>query len=113
MTTISNLFITHEDVDTVAQSIMRRSENHTQHQDSSLYTYPDGSHCLVGAIAEGLGLPLPNVGSMKNDSNVTGLVSFWHSHGIFLDFGVAPKLQRLQNLADSNCNWSTAIEFVI
>lgn len=106
--------VTIDDVEFVATSVANRSEgvSHSLNREDKrcLYTYPDGSHCLVGGIGEGLGLPLPSTDSNINAAGVESLLNWWADQGITVDPQVWDFLSSAQGYADTGYYWPQAIQ---
>lgn len=105
--------VTIEDAEFVATSVANRSEGESHslnpRPEGCLYTYPDGSHCLVGQIGESLGLPLPSTDSNVNASGVDSLLDWWEEQGITTDPQVQDFLESAQTFADQGVYWPQAI----
>lgn len=106
-------YITLEDTKFVAESVASRSEGESHSLNSGSdcrYTYPDGSHCLVGAVSEGLGLPLPSVDSDVNSAGVDTYAGWLEdNHSISIDNEAVEFLSKIQGNADAGYYWPEAV----
>jgi hypothetical protein len=109
--------VTFDDVELVATSIANRSEGESHSLNNAsgqcLYTYPDGSHCLVGGIGEGLALPLPDPNSNTNAAGVDSLLTWWEDQGITVDPQAGEFLSIAQGYADTGYYWPQAVSLAL
>ena len=106
-----------DDVITVATSVGNRNVGNSHvpvlgnNTGSCKYTYADGSHCLVGAIAKGFGWDLPSVNSTENALSIREL-TFWleKTQNVVLTDSSIEILERIQQKADEGFYWNDAVK---
>lgn len=106
--------ITLDDVKVVATSVANRNPGVSHVADlknkTCVYTYPDGSHCFVGAIIKALGLPLPSRYDKTNSSAVNNLVQWLESRTDKRFTGEARSyLRNAQSTADQGYYWPDVV----
>lgn len=74
-----------------------------------LYTYEDGSNCLVGAILKACGVPVPTHNSITNGSTVYDVADWLESRDIALDIHAEYFLGSIQALGDEGFYWNDAV----
>ncbi len=106
--------ITLDDVKVVATSVANRNPG-VSHVvklggETCRYTYPDGSHCFVGAVAEALALPLPSINSVQNTLGVHDFANWVerNSGKSFTDDAV-DYLADAQSIADEGYYWPDVV----
>jgi hypothetical protein len=106
--------ITRDDVEVVATSVANRNPGVSHVADlknrTCVYTYPDGSHCFVGAIVKGLGLPLPGRYDSVNGSAVNNLVQWLEARtGKRFSGSARTYLRNAQSVADQGYYWPDVV----
>jgi hypothetical protein len=105
--------ITLEDVQAVAEGVAGRNPG-TSHVvefgETCKYTYPDGSHCFVGAVSKALGLPLPAQNDPANTKGIETLVNWVQARtdNVFTRDAVK-YLARTQAIADEGYYWPDVV----
>lgn len=112
--TAADRTITLQEVIPVLLAIKAEKRDHTQ--DICSYTYTDETeetcHCVVGAVLNRLGVPLPEQSDYYNERAVLDLIDFWltPTHGVYFPSGVANVLTTAQVTADGGGTWGQAVD---